>query len=46
MDPQRFEEQLGTFLQSVEAFNQIKPLLGPMTDFGGAPSSRRLGRRR
>jgi hypothetical protein len=38
MDGQRFEEQLGTFLRSVQAFDQIKPLLEPITQFADSPS--------
>jgi hypothetical protein len=38
MDGQQFEEQLGAFLRSVQAFNEIKPLLEPMTQFAGSPS--------
>jgi hypothetical protein len=38
MDSQQFEEQLGAFLRSVQAFNEIKPLLEPMTQFARSPS--------
>lgn len=38
MDAERFEGQLGTFLRSVQAFDQIKPLLVPITQFAGSPS--------
>lgn len=39
MDPQQFEAQLGEFLRSVQAFDRIKPLLGPITDFPGSPGA-------
>src|SRR5947209_4345186 len=38
MEPQRFEEQLGRFLRSVQAFDAIKPLLDPIRDFAGTLS--------
>lgn len=36
MEAQGFEEQLGRFLRSVQAFARIKPLLDPITQFGGS----------
>ena len=39
MDAERFEDQLGTFLRSVQAFDQIKPLLVPITQFPASPAA-------
>jgi hypothetical protein len=39
MEPQQFEAQLGAFLRSVQAFDRIQSLLGPITEFPGSPGA-------